>query len=164
VNPFETETMADLCLRQGHSDEALAIYRRLLARTADEAARERMVRRIAAVERDVAGAEVPRAADARDRADRKVADDDAPLPIPGIRARRSGDSLTIEWRLPPRTKAPGLEILLVMNGPAGMVTETRAIDVDGDAGQITLTVPALHLARAAVGFRSGANFVPVARN
>ena len=41
MNPFETETMADLCLRQGHHIEALAIYRRLLLRSTDEAARER---------------------------------------------------------------------------------------------------------------------------
>jgi hypothetical protein len=157
VNPFETETMADLCMRQGHHAEALAIYRRLLKRSIDEAERERIARRIAAAERDVAVAK-PRAATWEGLPAPEV-----PLPVPGVRVRWSGDDLSIEWRLPRRNTTPGLEVLLVTRGPSGVATETRAIDVDADAGRITMTVKGLHLARVAAGFRTGDHFVPVAR-
>jgi hypothetical protein len=158
VNPFETETMADLCLRQGHHLEALAIYRRLLLRSIDEAARKRMARRIATIERDHAqGASRP-------ATPTTTTVTETPLPVPGVRARWSSDALTIEWRLPPRTPTPGLEVLLVTRGPSGVETETRTIDLDGDAGEISLTVKGLHLARVAAGFRVGGNFVPVARS
>lgn len=144
--------MADLCLRQGHRDEALAIYRRLLTRAADAATRERISRRIATLE--------PQATpDPRN----KAPDDPTPLPIPGVRTRWAGDDLTIEWRLPPDTRHPGLEVLLVKRGPQGVVTETRAIAVDDATGRIDLTVSGLHLARVAAGFRQGPRFVPVAR-
>ncbi|MES1205672.1 MAG: hypothetical protein ABUS79_07010 [Pseudomonadota bacterium] len=148
MNPFETETMADLCLRQGHPAEALTIYRRLVQRPLDAPARARIERRIASLEGDARGT---------------AKEIDPPLAVPAVRARWSGDVVTVEWRLPPRTPAPGLEVLLVRQGPAGVETETRAIAVDGDAGRITLTVSGLHLARAAAGTRAGGHFVPVAR-
>jgi hypothetical protein len=159
VNPFETETMADLCLRQGHREEALTIYRRLLARTADEATRERINRRLAAIAAQASSAQQPPVVEG-------TSEDDGlpPLPIPGVRTRRSGDGLTIEWRLPVETKTPALEVLLVTRGPTGVMTETRAIDLDDSRGLITLTVSGLHLARAAAGFLSGGIFVPIARD
>ena len=150
MNPFETETMADLHLRQGHHAEALAIYRRLRERTDDQAARERLARRMAAIESDL-----PRAAQA-------VADD-PPLPVPGVRARRVNDELTVEWRLPPETPAPALEILLITAGDAGVTAETRMLDVDASAGHAVLAVPGLHSARVAAGRRDGRRFVPLAR-
>ena len=152
MNPFETETMAELCLRQGHRQEALGIYRRLLARITDEAARARMNGRIVALE---ATAEVP-------RDDRRSAAD-PPLSVPGVRTRTDGNELTLEWRLPPGTRAPVVELLLVKRGPSGVETETRSLAVDGNAGRLVLTVSGLHLARAAAGTQGAAGFVPLAR-
>lgn len=150
MNPFETETMADLCLRQGHRDKALAIYRRVLGRTTDEAARERIARRIWATE----GRHDPPAGPSASA---------ATMAVPGVRARWSGDELTIEWRLPAEISTPTLEVLLVKTGPLGVSTETRAIDVDGSAGLLTLGAKGLHSARVAAGSRGPRGFVPLAR-
>jgi septum site-determining protein MinC len=43
---FATETMADLCVRQGRSADAIAIYRSLVARAADDARRKRLQERL----------------------------------------------------------------------------------------------------------------------
>ena len=47
---FETETMAELCLKQGLVRDALLIYRRLLASAPDRETRERRAQRIAELE------------------------------------------------------------------------------------------------------------------
>lgn len=47
--PFVTETMAELYLQQGFNEEALAIYRQLLAQSPDD---EELQRRVAALEQD----------------------------------------------------------------------------------------------------------------
>ncbi|MEP6654590.1 MAG: hypothetical protein ABJA82_14610, partial [Myxococcales bacterium] len=130
ANPFETETMAELQLRQGHSAEALAIYRRLLARTVDETARERMARRIAAL----TGKQQTPAA-------------------PGVQVRWSRNELTIDWQLPANTATPALEVLLVRTGTGGISTERREIDVQGPAGQLRLAAANLHSVRVAAGSR-----------
>ena len=145
--------MADLCLRQGHRDKALGIYRRLIARTSDEVARNRIRHRVAAIEGEPATATTPG----------NGAGNDAPLPIPGVRTRTSGDEVTLEWRLPPETRAPTLEVLLVKQGPGGVETETRSLAVDGATGRLMLTVMGLQLARAAAGTRGDGRFVPFAR-
>ena len=173
MNPFETETMADLCLRQGHRHEALALYRRLVARTTDEVARERMSRRVAAIE---ASTEIPRvkgdipareasplAPSVRISGGVKASVTDPELPVPGVRTRTTGDELTLEWRLPPETKLPAVELLLVTQGPKGVETETRSLAVERNAGRLVLTVKGLHLARAAAGTRGDDRFVPLAR-
>lgn len=167
MNPFETETMAELCLRQGHRDEALGIYRRLLARTNDETASERMRQRLAALEGEsvsvapsVAGSE---AAQPISSARAWTSDVEAPLSSPGVRARATGDELTLEWRLPPATKSPTIEVLLVKHGPDGIDTETRTLTVNDAAGRLMLTVKGLQLAKAAVGTRGDGRFVPLAR-
>jgi len=47
---FATETMAELCLRQGHTADAIAIYRRLVAAAEDDdARRERLQKRLEAL-------------------------------------------------------------------------------------------------------------------
>lgn len=155
MNPFETETMADLHLRQGHHAEALAIYRRLRDRTDDEVARERLARRMAAIER---GLPDPTAA-----SETALLGDDPPLAAPGVRARRVGDQLTVEWRLPPETPGPALELLLITTDETGVATETRTLDVDANSGRAVLAVPGLHSARVAAGRRDGRRFVPLAR-
>jgi hypothetical protein len=152
VNPFETETMAELCLRQGHHDEALDIYRRLRDRTPAGAARARLDERVRFLERSAPETARPTAAGA------------AALPVPGVRTRRSGDQLVVEWRLPLKTPAPALEILLVTAGEAGVTTERRAIDLQKDTGQLELRVHGLHSARAAAGTRGATGFVPLARD
>jgi len=143
--------MAELCLRQGHRDEALAIYRRLRDRSPAGAARTRLDDRVRLIERSAPQALTP-------------PPPAAPLPLPGVRTRRSGDQLVVEWRLPARTPAPALEILIVTAGDAGVATERRAIDLKADAGQLELRVHGLHSARAAAGTRSPTGFLPLARD
>jgi hypothetical protein len=146
MNPFETETMAELCLRQGHRDEALGIYRRLLARAEDGTGRARLQHRIETLER---GDATPA---------------DPPLALPGLRARCAGTAVTVEWRLPAGTPGPNLELLLLVRTPAGIATETRSLPLDRDTGQLVLEVKGLHSARAAAGFVSDGRFVPLARS
>jgi septum site-determining protein MinC len=43
---FATETMAELCARQGHTADAIAIYRRLVAAAEDDARRDRLQKRL----------------------------------------------------------------------------------------------------------------------
>lgn len=164
MNPFETETMAELCLRQGHREEALDIYRRLLERTVDGASRARLEARVGTIERAV----TPRAATpARHPSPPAEPGNAVPttpsLPLPGVRARRDGDRLIVEWRLPPRTPAPALEVLLVTTAEAGVTTERRAIEVRDDVGRVELRVAGLHSARAAAGSRGSGAFIPLAR-
>jgi hypothetical protein len=140
VNPFETETMAELYVRQGHLEDALGIYRRLLERTPEAEARARIEGRT-----------------------QTLASALAPLPVPGVRAQRTGDQLIIEWRLPSKTPAPALELLLVTRGDTGVAADRRAIDLQQPSGRIELRVPGLHSVRAAAGTRASGGFVPLAR-
>ncbi len=149
--------MADLCLRQGHHAEGISIYRRLLLRSADEATRERIARRIAAAEQHPTGSKTPPVGETT------APVTEVPLSVPGVRVRQAGDQLTIEWRLTPGIKAPALEVLLVTRGAGGVATETRAIDVNGADGRINLTVKDLHLVRVAAGSRASGRFIPAAR-
>ena len=48
---FETETMAELCMKQGLPGEAVEIYRRLVRSAPDELTRARRQRRLAELER-----------------------------------------------------------------------------------------------------------------
>lgn len=140
MNPFETETMAELCVRQGHLEDALGIYRRLLERTPEAAARARLEERV-----------------------RALASALAPLAVPGVRAQRAGDQLIVEWRLPSKTTAPALELLLVTRGDTGVAADRRAIDLPEPSGRLELRVPGLHSVRAAAGTRASGGFVPLAR-
>jgi hypothetical protein len=157
MNPFETETMAELCLRQGHRDEALAIYARLAARAGDAAARARLERRIVAIETSPAEQK-----DAGSSPDPAVFT--RPLAAPGIRTVVTDDVATIEWSLPSGTAIPALQLLLVSRTPAGVTTEARSVPVDKEAGRLVVSVPGLHSVRAAAGFLNGSRFVPLARS
>jgi hypothetical protein len=150
MNPFETETMAELCLRQGHGDEAIAIYRRLLERATDEAARTRLRVRLGAI----GGSPDDAAASS---------EGEAPLPSPGLRTKLAGNRLTVAWRLPPGTSTLTLQLLLVLRGPAGVATETRQLTLELELGRLELDVPDLHSAKAAAGFHKDGRFVPVLR-
>jgi len=156
MNPFETETMAELCLRQGHRDEALAIYARLISRASDPATRVRLEQRILALE--TAPAEQKAAARPAERSPAGPA-----LTAPGIRSRVTDDVAVVEWNLPAGTAGPTLQLLLVSRTPAGVTTESRSVPVDASAGRLVLSVPGLHSLRAAAGFTTGDRFVPLAR-
>jgi septum site-determining protein MinC len=56
---FGTETMAELCARQGRTDDAVAIYRRLCARGAGDERHARWSARLAALEAQAGGAPAP---------------------------------------------------------------------------------------------------------
>lgn len=60
---FATETMAELCARQGRIGDAISIYRRLLERAADDPRRQNWQRRLAALQAgSQAGARPPTSA------------------------------------------------------------------------------------------------------
>ena len=132
---FETETMAELCVKQGHVAEALAIYRRLIDAAPDAAARARHAARLAEVERDACA----------------------------LRLERRGDDLVFTWRLPDGTPSPALQVLLVARGRDGVETETRTLALEGPSGTTTVTAGRLASVHAAVGRVDGARFVPLAR-
>src|SRR5882672_9735961 len=113
MSVFETETMAELCVKQGLITEALAIYRRLVAGAPEEATRERRATRLAALERMASTA-------AREKAVPAPAE---PADGPTLRLERRGDALTFTWELPAETRGPALQLLLMRRGAEGVVTE-----------------------------------------
>jgi len=175
---FETETMAELCVKQGLFRDALAIYRRLLLVAPDADARERRERRIAEIElrlgieqprapRSIAAAPAPPAVAPAAAVSAGAAV--APLPIdlalPGIQARRDegAHEVTLEWRLPDDTRAPALQILVLRREPGGIAAERRTVPLDQAAGQLKLPLDGVHSVRAAAGRLDGDRFVPLAR-
>jgi hypothetical protein len=143
---FETETMAELCVKQGVLDRAIEIYRRLAGDATDAAARARYEARIAALT-------VPPGAARRE----------ASAVSPGLRVDLRGEALAIAWCLPRGTAAPTLQCLLLKRTPAGIETEPRTVSLDAAEGELTLVVPNLHSARVAAGRLDGETFVPLAR-
>ena len=151
MSVFETETVAELCVKQGLVDEALAIYRRLVAEAPDVATRVRREARMASL------------AGLRRATSRASAPADEPFDEPTLSLERRGDALAFEGSLPPDTTAPALQLLLVRRGPGGVETETRTLPLDAVRGTVSVTAPALHSVRAAAGRLDGARFVPLAR-
>ena len=154
MNPFETETMAELCLRQGHRDEAADIYRRLLARATEQGVRERLRGRLGSIvgaASNELGTPAP------------PLPSDAGLPSPGLRTKSAGDDLTVDWRLPAGVGTLTLQLLLVLRGPSGVATETRTLTLASETGRMKLDVPGLHSAKAAAGVHRDGRFVPVLR-
>jgi len=162
MNPFETETMAELCLRQGHRDEALAIYARLISRAPDQAARLRLEQRVLAIETAPSEQKAPAQAANQARSTSSLTATPS-LTAPGVRSRVSDDVAVVEWNLPAGTAGPTLQLLLVARTPAGITTESRSVPVDTSAGRMVLSVPGLHSLRAAAGFTAGDRFIPLAR-
>jgi len=153
---FETETMAELCVKQGLVTEALGIYRRLVDAAPDAAARARRSARLAELERVARGA-------AEVRADAPGAPAGAPAGEATLTLVRRGDALVLSWALPTETRAPALQLLLVRRGDDDVETETRTVPLDAPRGTTTIDAPGLHSLRAAVGRLDGARFVPMAR-
>jgi hypothetical protein len=153
---FETETMAELCVKQGLVTEALAIYRRLVDAAPDAPTRARRAGRLAELERVARGAAAVRAPEAAVPSAR--ADE-----TPALTLERRGDALVVTWAVPAETRAPALQLLLVRRGAEDIETETRTVPLGAVRGTTTIDAPGLHSVRAAVGWIEDARFVPLAR-
>jgi hypothetical protein len=153
---FETETMAELCVKQGLVTEALAIYRRLVADAADDTTRARRARRLGELERIARGV-----------AEAREAISAPPAAAPGgptLTIERRGGALHVAWSLPPETARPALQLLLLRRGPDGIEPETRTLPLEATRGATTIEAPpGLYSLRAAAGWLDGARFIPLAR-
>jgi hypothetical protein len=151
---YETETMAELCARQGRTGEAIAIYRRLLDALTEPAHRARVQRRLGILEaawQPFRETEAPPA--------------DVPLPPPpGVDVRVIDDQVTVAWALPAGTAAPALDLLLLQRTAAGIETIKRTLPLKTPTGRLGLAAPALHSAVAAAGTLVEGRFVPLARS
>jgi hypothetical protein len=164
MSVFETETMAELCVKQGLVEEALAMYRRLAAQAPDAATRGRREARVAALA--LHPRPTPRPAALAPTARRPTdVDFDDDFDEPTLTLERRGDSLVLAWVLPPDTTTPALQLLLVRRGPAGVETETRTLRLEAPRGStiVIVTAPAPCSVHAAAGRLDGARFVPLAR-
>jgi hypothetical protein len=143
---FDTETMAELCVKQGLTGEAVAIYRRLAAAAPDADRRRLYEARIGAL---VGPSREP--------------SDITPMETPELRVERHGDDVEIEWRLPPDVTAPALQMLVLRHTPDGIAAEPRTIELASTAGRTALGVPALHSLRVAAGRLRDGRFIPIVR-
>jgi hypothetical protein len=151
MTTFDTETMAELCVKQGIIAEAIAIYRRLLADAQGEV-HDRYLARLRALEGGV-GQGSP-------------SEPLIPTPspdVPALRVARRGDEVEIEWQLPPAVLAPALQVLLLSRTREGIATEPRTIPVSAARGHTILVGRNLYAVRAAAGRLEGNTFVPLAR-
>lgn len=149
---YETETMAELCARQGRVGEAIAIYHQLLEATSDPTARSRFRARVAVLE-------------ASWRPVQEVSPADVPLPEPpGASVHVVDDQVTVAWALPPGVVAPTLEVLVLQRTAAGIEAHKRTMPLTAPSGRLALAAPAVHSALAAVGLLAEGRFVPLARS
>ncbi|HVV53232.1 MAG TPA: hypothetical protein VHO06_26475 [Polyangia bacterium] len=139
---FDTETMAELCVRQGLTDQAIGIFRRLAEAAGDAGVRLRYETRISELAQDPAA---------------------APLETPGLRVTAREAGVEIEWRLPPDVPSPTLQVLLLRRGPDGIETEPRTLPLAGAEGRTSLPAPNLCGVRAAAGRLCEGAFVPLVR-
>jgi len=144
---FDTETMAELCVKQGLNGEAVAIYRRLAAAAPDADKRRLYEARIGAL-RPASPSDVS---------------DVTPMETPELRVDRRGDDVEIEWRLPPDIGAPALQMLVLRHTPDGIAAEPRTIALASTTGRTALGVPALHSLRVAAGRLRDGRFIPIVR-
>lgn len=151
MTTFDTETMAELCVKQGIIDEAISIYRRLAADASGET-RERFLLRLRALEGQMGP---PPAGGSLFPA--------PPVQAPGLRVARRGDEVEIEWQLPSAVAAPALQVLLLSRTRDGIATEPRTIPVSSNRGQTVVVGRNLYAVRAAAGRLEGNTFVPLAR-
>ena len=139
---FDTETMAELCIQQGLVEQAISIYRRM-ATTVDQVhLRQRYRERLVELEQ---------------------APGPAPLETPGLRVVAVAGEVCVEWRLPPSTVDPALQLLLLRRTPNGIEAETRTLPLASLQGRTTMPVTELHSVRAAAGRLAGGVFVPLIR-
>jgi len=161
---FETETMAELCVGQGLLDQAIAIYRRLVAEAPDEITGTRRRRRLVELEKKTATGPATGPAPAPAVTAAPAGPQPSDLPMPGIQATWDRRHTIVKWRLPAETDAPALELLLLMRTAAGIITERRTLRLESCEGRMALPVPDLHSVRAAAGRMEGDRFVPMAQS
>jgi hypothetical protein len=159
MSVFETETMAELCIKQGLVSEALAIYRRLVADAPDDVTRARRANRLGELERISRGAAAARATPARAA---------TPPPVAAGQRRalaleQRGDTLHLSWDLPPDTQSPALQLLFVRRGANGIETEARTLPLETASGMATIDATNLHSVHAAAGRLDGSRFIPLFR-
>jgi hypothetical protein len=139
---FDTETMAELCVRQGLVDQAIGIFRRLAEVADDACIRLRYQTRIAELAQDPLL---------------------APIEVPGLRVTEKDDTVEIEWSLAPETPTPTLQVLLLRRGPDGIETDPRSLPLAAPHGRTIFAMPNLCGVRAAAGRLVGDAFVPLVR-
>ena len=154
---FETETMAELCVKQALVTEALAIYRRLVADARDEAVRSRYAARLAELQRMAKTVAETRGAASAVPAPAAAAGD------PSFTVEHRADMLVLTWSLPPETRTPAIQLLLLRRGAEGIEAETRTLQLEATQGTMTVEARDLHSVRAAVGWLDGDRFVPLVR-
>jgi hypothetical protein len=151
---YETETMAELCARQGRIGEAISIYRALGENASDAATRTRAQARLAMLEstwQPLRETEVPPA--------------DVPLPpAPGVAVLVSEDQITVAWALPADTSPLALDILVLQKTAAGIDAQKKLLPLATASGRLGLAVPAVHSAIAAAGTVRAGKFVALARS
>lgn len=151
---YETETMAELCARQGRIGEAISIYRALVERDRDAATRKRAEARLATLEstwQPLRETEVPPA--------------DIPLPaVPGVALMVGEEQLTVAWALPEGTLPRALDLLVLQRTGAGIDAQKKLLPINEASGRIGLAVPAIHSATAAAGTVRAGRFVPLAHS
>ena len=151
---YETETMAELCARQGRIGEAISIYRSLSESAADAATRTRAQARLATLEstwQPLRETEVPPA--------------DLPLPPePGVAVLVGEDQITVAWALPADTSPLALDILVLQRTGAGIDAQKKLLPVTTATGRLGLALPSVHSATAAAGTVRAGKFVALARS
>lgn len=151
---YETETMAELCARQGRLGEAVAIYKHLAQLPATPEQHARIHARLAQLETRWQPAPAPQGPPP-----------EVEIPAaPGVAVAVGDDQVAVAWALPAGTPAPALELLFIARGPAGVDTTRQTLPLAGDSGRLLLAAPGVHTALAAVGTIREARFVPLARS
>jgi hypothetical protein len=159
MSVFETETMAELCIKQGLVSEALAIYRRLVDDAPDDVTRARRANRLGELQRISRGAAAARATPARAATPPPLAQgQDRALVL-----EQRGDTLHLTWNLPPETQSPALQLLLLRRGANGIEPEPRTLPLETPSGTATIAATNLHSVHAAAGWLDGSRFVPLFR-
>jgi hypothetical protein len=151
---YETETMAELCARQGRLSEAIAIFRELAETAADPDTRARASARLSTLQaswQPLRIAEVPPAGLAIPR-------------IPGVSLLVGDDQVTVAWALPPETSSPALDVLVLQRTPAGIDPQKKLLPLTETSGRIGLLLPGVHSALAAAGTIREGRFVPIVRS
>jgi len=151
---YETETMAELCARQGRLSEAIAIFRELVETATDPETRARVRARLDTLEaswQPLRLAEVPPA--------------DLALPaIPGVSLLVGEDQVTVAWALPPDTRSPALDVLVLQRTPSGIDPQKKLLPLAETSGRLGLLLPSVHSALAAAGTVRDGRFVPLAQS
>lgn len=151
---YETETMAELCARQGRIGEAISIYRALAEQGSDSATRTRAQSRLTTLEstwQPLREIEVPPA-------------DIALPPLPGVAVLVGDDQVTIAWSLPGDTSPLALDVLVLQKTSTGIDAQKKLLPLETASGRLGLAVPAIHSAIAAAGTVRAGRFVALVRS